>query len=34
MNYTKLQNPKYQTCVDACNNCMEACEACLYSLSF
>ncbi len=24
----KLQNPKYQTCIDACCRCMEACEAC------
>jgi len=24
----KLQNPKYQTCVDSCNNCCESCEAC------
>ena len=23
-----LQNPKYQTCVDACNVCCECCEAC------
>lgn len=23
-----LQNPKYQECIDSCNNCAEACEAC------
>src|SRR5215469_6066011 len=23
-----LQNPKYQTCIDACCVCCEACEAC------
>jgi len=23
-----LQNPKYQTCIDACCTCCEACEAC------
>ena len=24
----KLQNPTYQTCIDACNTCSECCEAC------
>ena len=23
-----LQNQKYQTCIDACNDCAEACEYC------
>jgi hypothetical protein len=25
---TKLQNPTYQTCINACNTCCECCEAC------
>ena len=24
-----IQNQKYQTCIDTCNDCMEACEACV-----
>jgi hypothetical protein len=28
MNSITLQNPKYQQCIDSCNNCAEACEAC------
>jgi hypothetical protein len=27
-NIVKLQNPTYQTCIDACNRCCECCEAC------
>jgi hypothetical protein len=27
-NMVKLQNPTYQTCIDACNRCCECCEAC------
>jgi hypothetical protein len=23
-----LQNQKYQSCIDACNNCAESCEFC------
>ena len=26
-----LQNQKYQTCIDACNDCFEACEFCATS---
>ena len=27
-NMVKLQNPTYQTSIDACNRCCECCEAC------
>ncbi len=26
--HIRIQNQKYQTCIDACNDCFEACEAC------
>jgi hypothetical protein len=26
-----LQNQKYQTCIDVCNNCVESCEFCATS---